>query len=80
MPHPTLRTLSGASAPASIDKAHTALLVIDFQDEYFGGRLPIPDGGHALRNTRKLVDLADQHGFPVFHIQHVTPPGSPILA
>lgn len=80
MSHPTLRTLSGAGAPTAIDKAHTALLVIDFQNEYFDGKLPIPDGGNALRNTRKLVALADQHGLPVFHIQHVSPPGSPIFA
>ena len=39
MQHPTIRTLAGARAPASIDAARTALLVIDFQNEYFSGRL-----------------------------------------
>lgn len=80
MHHPTLRTLSGAVAPSSLDTSHTALLVIDFQNEYFTGRLPIPDGANALRNAHMLVAHADQHGIPVFHIQHVTPPGSPIFA
>ena len=43
MQHPTIRTLAGATAPTSIAAARTALLVIDFQNEYFSGRLPIPE-------------------------------------
>lgn len=80
MNHPTIRTLAGASAPQSIEANSTALLVIDFQNEYFSGRMPIPDGLAALRNTQRLVAHADRAGMPVFHIQHVTPAGSPIFA
>jgi nicotinamidase-related amidase len=72
--------MAGATAPDTIDTARTALLVIDFQNEYFTGRMPIPDGLHALHNTRKLVAHADRHNIPVFHIQHVTPAGSPVFA
>lgn len=80
MNHPTIRTISGASAPASIDAARTALLVIDFQNEYFDGKLPIPDGRAALANAQRLVAFADRKGMPVFHIQHVGPAGSPLFA
>ncbi|MGH8081593.1 MAG: cysteine hydrolase family protein [Lysobacter sp.] len=80
MQHPTIRTIAGASAPQTLNPAHTALLVVDFQNEYFSGRMPIPDGADALRNTRRLIEHADRAGMPVFHIQHVTPAGSPIFA
>lgn len=78
--HPTIRTMAGATAPATISPAHTALLVIDFQNEYFTGKMPIPDGPQALHNTQKLVAHADRHRIAVFHIQHVTPAGSAVFA
>lgn len=80
MNHPTIRSIAGAAAPARIDADSTALLVIDFQNEYFSGKLPIPDGRRALENARRLVAFADDAGIPVFHIQHVTPAGTPIFA
>lgn len=80
MSHPTIMTLAGAHAPASLDAASTALLVIDFQQEYFTGKMPIPEGKQALDNARRLIALADQHRMPVYHVQHVTPPGSPVFA
>ncbi|AIO38640.1 isochorismatase family protein [Burkholderia cenocepacia] len=70
MQHPTIRTLAGASAPTSIDAARTALLVIDFQNEYFSGRLPIPEGPRALANAQRVIAFADRAGISVFHIQH----------
>ena len=79
MNHPTIRTLAGATPPQSLAPATTALLVIDFQEEYFSGRLPIPDGLRALRNARRLVDHADQTGMAVIHVQHVLPAGSPLF-
>lgn len=80
MSHPTIRTLAGATAPASLKAASTALLVIDFQNEYFNGKLPIPDGKAALDNAQRLIAHADEAQIPVFHIQHVTPAGSPVFA
>lgn len=80
MSHPTIRTLTGATAPQTIEASKTALLVIDFQNEYFSGRMPLPDGECALRNARRLIAHADQAHIPVLHVQHVTPPGSPIFA
>ncbi|WP_442782665.1 cysteine hydrolase family protein [Collimonas fungivorans] len=80
MNHPTIRTIAGAGAPATIEAGSAALLVIDFQNEYFSGKMPIPDGKRALGNARRLVEFADRAGIPVFHIQHVTPAGTPIFA
>ncbi|SEA18113.1 cysteine hydrolase family protein [Variovorax sp. YR216] len=80
MNHPTIRTMSGATAPRTLDASRSALLVIDFQNEYFSGRMPIQDGARALRNAQRLIAHADQAKMPVFHVQHVTPAGSPVFA
>ncbi|WP_211444649.1 cysteine hydrolase family protein [Collimonas humicola] len=80
MNHPTIRTMAGAAAPAKLEAASTALLAIDFQNEYFSGKMPIPDGMRALRNASRLVALADQAGMPVFHVQHLSPAGAPVFA
>jgi len=68
----TLRSIAGAQPAAQIDAAHTALVLIDFQNEYFMGRLPIPDGLAALGQAVKLVEHADAHGIPVYHVRHIS--------
>ncbi|MEI2297290.1 cysteine hydrolase family protein [Ensifer sp. MJa1] len=78
--HPTIRTIAGASAPESLDPAKTALLAIDFQNEYFAGRMPIPDGETALANANRLIERADTEGMKVYHVKHVTPAGSAVFA
>lgn len=78
--HPTIRAIAGAPVPESLDPKTTALLAIDFQNEYFAGRMPIPDGEKALANAKRLIALADAEGMKVYHIQHVTPAGSPVFA
>ncbi|CAJ0692825.1 isochorismatase family protein [Ralstonia mannitolilytica] len=78
MSKPTLRSILGASAPASLPAQRTALLVIDFQDEYFTGALPIPDGVQALAHANALIDVADRQGWQVVHVQHVAPAQAPI--
>ncbi|MFE0014336.1 cysteine hydrolase family protein [Mesorhizobium sp. NPDC059054] len=78
--HPTIRTIAGAQAPQHLDPARTALLVIDFQNEYFNGRMPIPNGEKALANARRLIERADAEGTTVYHVQHVAPAGSPVFA
>lgn len=80
MNNPTIRTIAGAAVPSKMEAGSTALLVIDFQNEYFSGKLPIPDGIRALNNAKRLVAYADQINLPVFHIQHVTPADTPIFA
>jgi len=67
--NPTIRAIVGAAPSTSLDPQSTALLVIDIQNEYFAGKLPIPDGLAVVRNANRLIALADRHGMPVFHIQ-----------
>ncbi len=76
----TIRTMTGAKTRTSFDTTKTALMVIDFQNEYFSGRMPIPNGSAALSNAKRLIEWADEHSIPVYHVQHVTPPGAPIFA
>jgi len=79
--HPTIRAMAGANQVDHLDPKTTALVVIDFQKEYFpGGRMPIPDGAKAMENAKKLIAFADKNKMPVFQVQHVTPAGSAVFA
>ncbi|PWY53214.1 cysteine hydrolase family protein [Pseudomonas sp. RW409] len=78
--HPTIRAMSGATPVSELPAGKSALLVIDFQNEYFTGRMPIPDGAKALANTRELIKFADSHKMPVYHVQHIAPAGSAVFA
>lgn len=78
--HPTIRAMLGAAQLDHIDPASTALLVIDFQKEYFTGKMPIPDGQRALDNARRLLAFADAARIPVIQVQHVTPAGTAVFA
>ena len=78
--HPTIRAMSGATPVDHLPAGESALVVIDFQNEYFSGRMPIPDGAAALAKTRELITFADSHKIPVYHVQHVAPAGSPVFA
>ena len=78
--HTTIRAMSGAEQIKQLPAGKTALLVIDFQNEYFTGKMPIPDGATALANTRDLINFADSHKIPVYHVQHVAPVGSAVFA
>ncbi|MDB6446105.1 Nicotinamidase-related amidase [Pseudomonas sp. NFACC32-1] len=78
--NPTIRAMSGAQAVSQLPAGKTALLIIDFQNEYFTGKMPIPDGVAALDKARELIAFADEHKMPVYHIQHIAPPGSAVFA
>ncbi|MBK5477769.1 isochorismatase family protein [Pseudomonas sp. TH21] len=78
--HPTIRAMSGAEPIQQLPAAKTALIVIDFQNEYFTGRMPIPDGASALAKARELISYADSHKIPVYHVQHVSPAGAAVFA
>jgi len=69
----TLRRMAGATAPTRVDPAHTALVLIDFQKEYYNGALPLPEGEAAVENAARLVDWADRVGIHVVHVHHVAP-------
>jgi len=50
-----------------------ALLVIDVQNEYFTGRLPIAYPAGSLTNVLSAMDAARTHVLPVVAIQHASP-------
>lgn len=59
-----------------------ALLVIDVQNEYFTGQLPIahPPVTESLPNIVRAMDAARAHGVPVVVVQHGAAPAAPAFA
>ena len=59
-----------------------ALLVIDVQNEYFTGQLPIefPPVSTSLPNIALAMDSATAAGIPVITVQHDAPAASPVFA
>ncbi len=59
-----------------------ALIVIDVQNEYFTGGLPIeyPDPQHSLANIAAAMDTASAVGIPVIVVQQTSPASSPLFA
>ncbi|MCL2781779.1 MAG: cysteine hydrolase [Actinomycetia bacterium] len=62
--------------------ANRALLLIDVQNEYFTGNLPIsyPPVAESLRNIESAAAAAERAGIPVVVVAQVAPAGSPIFA
>src|ERR1035441_7536226 len=57
-----------------------ALLVIDVQNEYFTGKLPITYPAGSLANVLSAMDAAREHEVPVVVIQHASPqPDAPVF-
>ncbi|KNC12674.1 cysteine hydrolase [Pantoea sp. RIT-PI-b] len=78
---PTIRTMSGATATTSLNAKQTAVIVIDIQNEYFpGGKMPIPDGMQALKNSKRIVEFAHKNKMPVFFVQHLGDADGPLFA
>ena len=63
-------------------QARRALIVIDVQNDYAGGELPIeyPDVRGSLANIAKLIDAAGAAGIPVVVVQNILPPNAPFMA
>src|SRR3546814_11117721 len=76
-PHMTPKTLlemAGAdmTPPALAD---AVLVLIDFQNEYVSGDLPLVGVDVALDHLTGLLDRARQAGTTVVHVRHQGPPG-----
>jgi len=58
------------------------LVVIDVQNEYVSGNLPIsyPELAQSLRNIGAVMDAAATSGMPIVVVQQVAPEESPIFA
>ena len=59
-----------------------ALVVIDVQNEYVSGNLPIeyPPVERSLANIGRAMDAARAAGVPIVVVQHDAPAGSPLFA
>lgn len=77
---PTIRTLTGTTPIPSLTAKKTALIVVDFQYEYFDGKMKIPDGMKALKEARKLVDFAHKTSMTVVFVRHEGPADGPLFA
>ncbi len=65
-----------------MSKTRRALIVIDVQNDYVDGALPIeyPDVHHSLFNIGRAIDAARAAMIPVIVVQHSSPSNSPIFA
>jgi nicotinamidase-related amidase len=78
---PTLRRLYGLAPPPALQAHRTALLLVDFQEEFFSGRLRLPDGPRAVEHAARLAAWARGAGILVVHVRNVVDrPGSPVFA
>jgi nicotinamidase-related amidase len=50
-----------------------ALLVIDVQNEYFTGKLPVTYPANSLDNILKAINVASEQSIPVVVVQHTEP-------
>lgn len=80
----TLRQIVGVPASlcvgATLDAAKTAVVLIDYQNEYRSGPLALPDEPAASNAARQLRAWADQAGIAVIHVLHRAPATAPIFA
>jgi nicotinamidase-related amidase len=70
-PIETLRDLYRLPAVSVLDPARTALLFVDFQEEFFRGALPLPEGPRALSGAVELRRWARAHAVNVVHVRNV---------
>src|SRR5690606_35334904 len=59
-----------------------ALIVIDVQNDYDGGNLPIayPPFHDSIRNVARAMDAARAAGIRIVVIRHVAPDNAPVFA
>jgi len=57
-----------------------ALCVIDVQNEYFTGRVPVTYPEGSFENILRAMDAASENEVPVIIVRHVNPPDAPAFA
>ena len=66
----TLLELAGGQFD-TLDWSNCALVLIDYQNEYVDGAMPLGQAGaKAIDNARLLLDKARKQDVPIFHITH----------
>lgn len=77
----TLRALYGLPRPLSLGAPRTALVLVDFQNEFVEGKLPLPEARPAIRRAAELAAWGRRVGILVVLVQNVaTRPTSPVFA
>jgi nicotinamidase-related amidase len=77
----TLREIYGLPPVASLVARRTAVVLVDFQEEFFSGRLTLPGAAAAGAHAARLVEWARASGIAIVHVQNlVNRPGSPLFA
>ncbi|MDR0776171.1 MAG: cysteine hydrolase [Azonexus sp.] len=80
----SLRQLAGVAPVFRVDGTlsvgKTALLLIDYQNEYRQGPLALPGEAAASAAARRLRGWAEGYGITVIHVQHQAPAGSALFA
>ena len=70
----TLPQMVGADT-SPVPLSQTALVLIDCQEEYRSGFLPLPGVEDAVAQAADVLDRARSLGVPLVHIRHVGKPG-----
>lgn len=80
----TLRQIVGAPLAmqpgGNLIAGKTAVVFIDYQNEYRSGPLALPDEPTASAAAHRLRAWADRVGIPVIHVLHRAPATAPIFA
>lgn len=72
----TLLEMAGADPnPPALSDA--VVVMIDYQNEYLSGALPLPGGAPAVAEAARLLERARAAGAPIIHIAHAGQPGGP---
>lgn len=80
-PPVTLRSLYGVEPPPRWEPARTALVLVDFQQEFFSGKLALPEAPAALRHAAQLTAWARRSGLMLVHVRQVAKSAtSPVFA
>lgn len=64
----TLRQIANVIEPDGLEDK--ALVLIDCQNEYVDGLLPLPNIGDALYNLSQLVETFRSRSLPIIHVAH----------
>jgi nicotinamidase-related amidase len=74
----TLLQIAGASSRPS-SHAQSVLVLVDAQNEYVSGRLPLAGIDKAIAEAARLLAAARAAGTPVIHIAQHSAPGRPVF-
>jgi len=76
----SLRDLHGPVPLPAVNPADAVFIIIDAQNEYRSGVLPLEGVDPAIAEIVRLRQWAQKNGIPVVHVRHETPAGAPIFA